>query len=122
TTFNSWAEAADHLTFTSSIADLTNGSVRVLTAEIRDASNNLLTADNTTSVSFSKTAGTGNVSGLGSSTAVNGVASRSVTGSAVGSITITASAAGVPNNGTTIFNVVAPASPHGDANGDGVVN
>ena len=75
-----------------------------------------------TSVAFSKTAGTGNVSGLGSATAVNGVASLSVTGTTAGSITITASAAGVPNNGTTIFNVVAAPNPHGDVNGDGTVN
>ena len=49
--------AADHLTFTSSTADLASGGGRTLVAEVRDAAGNLLTGDNSTSVDFRLGAG-----------------------------------------------------------------
>src|SRR5204862_6076848 len=110
--FNIVPGPADHITVTSSTANLTSTTSRTLTAEIRDANQNVLTTDNTTSVTFAKTAGTGTVSGLGSATAASGVASLSVTGVLAGSITITASASGVGNCGTTYLNIATrPADP-----------
>ncbi len=104
-TFTVVAGAADHLTFTSSTANLTSGSGRILTAEVRDAAGNVLVGDNTTSVNFAKTAGTGTVTGLGPVTAASGLASQPVTASLAGSITVTASAAGLTAD-TTTFTVV----------------
>src|SRR5205807_5259 len=73
--------AATHLAFTSSEADLqSGGSPRTLTVEVRDASENVVTGDNTTSVTFAKSSGAGTVTGLGSATAASGIASKSVTG------------------------------------------
>src|SRR5205814_6713281 len=85
---------ADHLTYTSTSSSVASGSTKTLTAEIRDANGNLETGDNTTVVAFAKTAGAGTVSGLGTATATGGVASRTVTGQTVGSLTVTASQAG----------------------------
>src|SRR5712691_1782954 len=64
TTFTVVAGAADHLTITSATTNLTSGATRDITAEVRDASGNLLTGDSSTSVSFSKTSGAGTVNGL----------------------------------------------------------
>ena len=111
TTFTIDPGAADHLTFTSSTANLASGSARTLTAEVRDAANNVRTSDNSTSVTFAKTAGVGTVTGLGAATAASGVASKAVTGSVVGSITITASATGL-TSGTTTFTIVAGPADH----------
>ncbi len=103
--------AADHLTFTSSTANLASGGARTLTAEVRDAAGNLLTGDNTTSVTFAKTSGAGTVTGLGAATATAGVASKPVTAALAGSITITASA-GVLTSGTTTFTIDPGAADH----------
>src|SRR5439155_756551 len=84
--------AASKLVITSATADLQSGTTRALTAEVRDASDNVVSSDSTTSVTFAKTSGTGTVTGLGAATAANGVASKTVTGQTAGSITITASA------------------------------
>ncbi len=111
TTFTIVAGAADHLTFTSSTANLTSGGARTLTAEVRDAANNVLIGDNATSVTFAKTAGLGTVTGLGAATASAGIASKAVTASVAGSITITASAAGL-TSGTTTFTIDPGAADH----------
>src|SRR4029079_17480957 len=71
TTFTIVAGAADHLTITSATRNLSSSTTRDITAEVRDANNNLLTTDNTTSVTFSKTSGAGTVTGLGAATAAN---------------------------------------------------
>src|SRR6185369_16620688 len=85
TTFTVVAGAADHLTITSATTNLSSGAARDITAEIRDANGNLLTGDNTTSITFSKTSGAGTVAGLGSATASSGVATKTVTGVLAGS-------------------------------------
>src|SRR5207253_1272549 len=65
TTLSVVAGTADHLTFTGSTGDLASGNTRTLTVEIRDAGGNLVTSDNTTSVTFAKTSGLGTLTGLG---------------------------------------------------------
>src|SRR5204863_4491747 len=92
---------ADHLTYTSTSSTVASGATKTLTAEIRDANGNLETGDNTTVVGFAKTAGGGTVSGLGTATASGGVASLSVTGQTVGSLTITASKTGLTSDSST---------------------
>ncbi len=101
--------AADHLAVTSSASNLSSGAARTLTAEIRDAAGNLVTADSSTSVTFAKTAGTGTATGLGATTAVSGVASKSVSGQLAGSVTITASAGSLTSDATTF--TVDPGTP-----------
>ncbi len=105
------AGPADHLAVTSSTADLASGAARTLTAEVRDAADNLVTGDNSTAVTFAKTSGAGTLTGLGAATASGGVASKSVTGQTAGTITIGATATGLAA-GSTTFDVVAgtPAS------------
>src|SRR6185437_6176295 len=80
--------AADHLSFTSSTASVASGGTRTLTAEVRDVNGNLETGDNSTVVTFAKTAGSGTVTGLGTATASGGVATLAVTGQTAGAITI----------------------------------
>ena len=108
------ASAATKLALSGSTADLASGSTRVLTATIQDANGNTVTSgpNSTLNVTFAKTAGTGTVAGLGSVNAVAGVATLTVTGNAVGPVTITASATGLaPGTGNPIsFNVVAAAA------------
>lgn len=105
--FNITPGAGTHIVVTGSTTDLAPGASRTLTATIKDANENTVTTDSTTSVTFSKQSGAGTVTGLGSSTASSGVASKSVTGGTAGSITIAASAAGL-TTGTITFNVAAP--------------
>src|SRR5437667_341055 len=112
------AGPATKLALSGSTTNLTAGSTRVLTATIQDANGNTVFSgpDSTLSVTFAKTSGTGTVTGLGSSTAVAGIATLTVTGSSAGSITITASATGsggalVAGTGNPItFNVVTGAA------------
>src|SRR5206468_1233796 len=89
------AGAADHLTFTSANASVGSGSTKTLTVEVRDVNGNVETGDNTTVVTFAKTAGGGTVTGLGTATASGGVASLTITGQTAGAITITASKTGL---------------------------
>ncbi len=103
--------SADHLTFTSSTADLTSGSARTLTVEVRDANNNKVTTDNGRTITFAKQSGTGTVTGLGTATTSSGGASKSVTGQTAGSITIEATATGL-TTGTTTFTIVAGSADH----------
>ena len=79
-----------HIVITSSTSPLAAGSNLNLVAEVRDISLAVDTT-NTSSVTFSQS-GTGTLTGTGAATAVNGVASRLVTGAGVGTLTITASA------------------------------
>src|SRR5262249_45186631 len=83
----------------------------VLTATIQDAVGNTITSgpDSTLSIAFGQSAGTGSVTGSGSVTAVAGVASLTLTGAAVGNVTIHATS-GALADGTgnpLSFNVVA---------------
>src|SRR5438552_1025003 len=95
-TFNVVTGAASKLALSGSTANLTAGATRTLTATIQDSAGNTITtgSDSTLSVTFAKTAGVGNVSGLNSVNAVAGVASLTVTGTTAGSVTITASGTG----------------------------
>ena len=102
--------AADHLSFTSTTADLASGSRRLLIVEIRDANENVLTGDNSTPVTFTASAGPGTVNGLGTATATAGRASIGVSGRAAGPVTIDAGAPSLPG-ATTGFTVV-PGAPH----------
>src|SRR5205823_5914138 len=98
-----------------STANLASGSTRVLTALIQDANGNTLTsgANSSLSVTFAKTnVGGGSVTGLGSSNASGGVATITVTGNQLGTVTISASAGGLAAGaGNPIaFTVVAGAA------------
>jgi hypothetical protein len=92
---------ADHITITSSTANLGSGGMRDITAEIRDANGNVVTSDNSTVVTFTQTSGGGSVSGTGGAAASSGIAIKTVTGAAAGSVTLTASAAGLTSGATT---------------------
>src|SRR5438067_3419675 len=88
--------AATKLALSGSTGNLASGSTRVLTATIQDGNGNTVTSgpNSTLSVTFAKTAGAGTVTGLGSTNAVAGVATLTVTGNQLGSVTISASAIG----------------------------
>ena len=51
----------------------------MLDRQIRDAADNTVTGDNTTVVTFAKTAGAGTVTGTGTATAASGVATKTIT-------------------------------------------
>ena len=87
-------------------ADLTSGATRVLTATIQDAAGNTVTSDNSTIVAFAKASGAGTVSGTGNATASSGVATKTITGALVGSVTMEATAAGLTTGTLGAFNVV----------------
>ena len=93
-----------HIVITSSSSPLPSGSNLVLVAEVRDVSLSVLTSSSA-SVTFSQS-GTGTLSGVGAATAVNGVASRLVTGATVGPLTITASATSAIS-GTQVLDVTS---------------
>src|SRR4029077_17584610 len=84
----------DPLVVTGDTTDLTSGTPRTITATIYDLNGNVVDSgpDSTLSVAFSKDSGSGTVSGLGSATASNGVATKVVTGGLVGSIPLKADA------------------------------
>ena len=105
---------ATRIALTGSTTNLTAGATRVVTATIQDANGNTVTtgADSTLSVTFAKSAGTGTVTGLGSATAVAGVATITVTGGLAGSVSIGASATAAGGAISSVapplaFNVVA---------------
>src|SRR6266481_2649146 len=110
--------AATKLALSGSTTNLASGSTRVLTATIQDANGNTVTSgpNSTLSVMFAKTGGAGTVTGLGATNAVGGVATLTVTGNQLGSVTISASATGsggalAAGAGNPItFNVVAGAA------------
>ena len=110
-TFTVTPGAPTKLVFTSSTAGVASGSNKTLTVEIRDASDNLVTSDNSTVVGFAKSAGSGSVTGLGNATASGGIAQKTVTGAVAGSVTITATASSLSSD-TSTFNVI-PGSPRG---------
>jgi hypothetical protein len=119
------AAAADHLKITSSNSSLGSGSTRNLTAEIRDQYDNLRSGDNSTSVTFAKTGGSGTVTGLDSATASGGIATDTVTGGNVAtpsSITITASSGSLTTDSTTFNIVPAPVLALSNASGNVYLN
>jgi hypothetical protein len=92
---------------------LTAGLQRLLTATIKDANGNTVDTGPTSSaaVTFSKTEGTGSVTGLGTTTAIMGVATLTVTGEGAGSVTLRASITSPAINSNTLTFNVTPASP-----------
>src|SRR3954468_4483593 len=100
-TFSVTPGTASKLVYTSSTASVRSGATKTLTVEIRDASDNLVSSDNSTVVTFAKTSGSGTVTGLGTATATGGIAQKTVTGATAGSVTITASASGLTSASST---------------------
>src|SRR5205814_205257 len=110
---------ATKVALSGSTANLASGIARVLTATIQDTNGNTVTsgANSSLSVTFAKTnVGGGSVTGLGSSNALGGIATLTVTVNEHGTITITATATGsagslTPGSGNPItFNVVTGAA------------
>jgi hypothetical protein len=109
-TFSVTAGTAAKVVFTSSTTSVASGATKTLTAQVRDASNNLVSSDNSTVVTFAQTAGSGSVTGLGTATASGGVASKTVTGATAGPVTITASAFGLTSDTSSFSVTVGPAT------------
>jgi hypothetical protein len=104
------AGAVAEIVLTGATTDLPSGTARTLTATLRDAAGNTVTSGphSTLSVTFAQTAGDGAVTGLGSVSAVAGVATLDVTGSAAGSVTIRATTTSPDLTSNTLtFTVVA---------------
>ncbi|HLY13451.1 MAG TPA: Ig-like domain-containing protein [Candidatus Limnocylindrales bacterium] len=81
-------------------SDLASGSTRDISALVEDAFGNPVIGQ---SVTFSKTAGSGSVSGLGSpSTDDSGTATDTVTGATAGAITITGTTAGAGTDAVSL--------------------
>ncbi|MDQ3178645.1 MAG: Ig-like domain-containing protein, partial [Actinomycetota bacterium] len=78
----------------------------VLTATLKDAAGNTVTSDNSTVVAFAKQSGAGTVTGTGNDTAVAGVASKTITGALIGSVTMEATSAGLTTGTLGAFTVV----------------
>jgi adhesin/invasin len=97
---------ADHLRFSSASTNVAAGGTVTLTVRVEDASNNLVAGDAGRAISFTQSAGSGSVSGLGTVTTAGGNASIAVTGTGAGPVTITASTAGLPSASSS-FSVVA---------------
>ena len=98
--------AAAQIALTGATTNLASGATRVLTATIQDAAGNTVTADNTTVVAFAKQSGAGTVTGTGNATATTGVATKTITGALVGSVTMEATAAGLTTGTLGAFTVV----------------
>ena len=76
--------AATQIALTGATTSLTSGATRVLTATIRDANGNIAVTNSSTVITFSKQSGAGTVSGTGTATVANGVATKTITGVLVG--------------------------------------
>jgi hypothetical protein len=106
------AGQATQIVLSSSGTDLGAGAGETVTATIEDALGNTVTtgADSSRTITFAQTAGPGSVSGLTSAAAVAGVKTITITGGALGSVTLRASATltqGATNSNTLTFNVNA---------------
>src|SRR5207237_308070 len=82
--------AADHIDLTGSTADLASGTTRLVTATIYDQVDLEFSRgpDPTLVVTFAKDSGAGNVSGLGTQAAAAGVATKTLTGTTAGAVTL----------------------------------
>jgi hypothetical protein len=109
TTFTIVPGAASKLAITSSTTNLISGSTRDIVAQVEDAAGNVLTSDNSTSISITQTGGTGTTGGTGSATASSGVATKTVTGILAGTVTITAHSGSLADD-TTTFTIVPGAA------------
>ena len=97
--------AASQILLVGDTGDLTAAGHRTFTATLKDAQGNIVTAS-TATVTFAKTAGSGSVTGLGTATPVNGVASITIDGERVGAVQLTASIAGPVTSNTKSFTVI----------------
>jgi hypothetical protein len=99
---------ASQIALTGSTAALASGTSRTLTATVQDAAGNTVTSgtDSSVGVAFSQPSGSGSVTGLGSSTASGGVATKTVTGNIAGPVDLRASAT-LSGPGTTNSNLVS---------------
>ncbi|MCU1470295.1 MAG: hypothetical protein JWQ39_1444 [Glaciihabitans sp.] len=88
------------------------GTTRVLTATIEDSAGTVVDTgpDSTPSITFAKASGTATVSGLGSVTAVAGIATITVTGTGVGTLGVTAASAAFTSSSLSITVVAASQS------------
>lgn len=93
------------LVFVSDETDLPSDTEKALTVQLQDAQDNPIDADSGLEVTFAKSEGSGDVSGLGPVTSSGGQATLNVTGTTAGDMQIAASASGVTGD-TTAFNVV----------------
>ena len=84
------AGAATQLVLSGATTNLTQGATRQFTATAKDAFGNT-DPNYTATVTFAQTGGSGTVTGLGTSTAAAGVATKTVTGNHAGSVTLQAS-------------------------------
>ena len=91
---------ATQISLSGSTANLTSGATRALTATVKDANGNTVVSDSTTVVTFAQQGGAGTVTGTGTATAASGVASKTLTGALVGSVTMEATAAGLTGRRT----------------------
>ena len=78
----------------------------MLTATIRDANGNIAVTDSSTVITFSKQSGAGTVSGTGTATVANGVATKTITGALVGAVVMEATAGGLTTGTLGSFTVV----------------
>ncbi len=87
------------------------GNGHSLVATIQDANGNTVTSDSSTVVAFAKTGGAGTVTGLGTATVTNGVATLGVTNRLVGLINLDAQAAGLTTGTASYTITIGPVSP-----------
>ncbi|MFL5962507.1 MAG: OmpL47-type beta-barrel domain-containing protein [Gaiellaceae bacterium] len=110
------AGAPDHLAFTAGgTGNLALGASRLFTVAVQDAHNNIVSSNDATSVTFARTAGPGELTGLGSVIVSAGAASKSVTASVEGQVTLTASATGLTSASATFTVDPAPITAIDDA-------
>src|SRR5207245_2265105 len=102
-----------------STADLTSGTTRLVTATIYDLNDNLVDSDRKSAVevTFAKDAGAGNVSGLGTQAATAGVATKTVTGTTAGSVTLKGTSGAVAAGALLTFAVTHGGADHIDLSG-----
>ena len=98
--------AATQIGLTGAVTNLTSGATRVLTATIRDANGNIAVTNSSTVITFSKQSGAGTVSGTGTATVTNGVATKTITGVLVGAVVMEATAGGLTTGTLGSFTVV----------------
>src|SRR4029450_13611345 len=91
--------------------------LRVRPATIKDAAGNTVTSDNTTVIAFAKASGTGTVTGTGTDTAVAGIATKTVPGQLIGSVTMEATSTGLTTGTLGAFTVVHGAAADIDLTG-----
>ena len=114
-TFTVTFGTASQIVLSGATASLASGTTRAFTATIQDAAGNTITSgtDAGASITFGQTTGAGTVTGLGTTAAVSGVATDTITGKLAGSVTLRANGtinATPTNSNTQTFTVIAGAA------------